>query len=79
MIIEIEDKKGNPWITFTADNPGDWERLEKLRDDIFGFDSDECFAQYQVPMDFDQKARQVSIMLDTHDMDEEIQNIKNGE
>lgn len=76
MKIEIEDKKGVPWITFTAENIKDWDRLEKVRDDIFAFETDDCCAQYQVPMDFNQANRQFSIMLDIHDMDEEIENIK---
>ena len=74
--IEIEDKKGVPWITFTADDIDDWKKIEKVRDNIFNFESDDCYAQYQVPMNFNQANRQFSIMLDIYDMDEDIENIK---
>lgn len=74
MIIEIENKKEIPWITFTAENLSDWGKLTKLRDGIFCFETDDCYAEYQVPMNFDQKTRQFSIMLDIHCIDDEIKN-----
>ena len=73
MITEIVDKKGYPWILFTAENSEEWLKLTTMRDDVFDFDTDDCCGQYSVYQNMDEKARQYMVKLDNHCMDDEIE------
>ncbi len=76
MKIEIENIDGFPWILFTSENDGDWLRLIRLRDEIFGFEEDKCYGQYEIYMKFKERERQFSIKLDNTAMDDEIEKMK---